>query len=128
MVVNEAMACRRPCIVSDRVGCGPDLVLPDETGVVFPHCNVPALAASMVKLARNPSQIAVMGENAHNRLRNYSVGAAVEGVLQSLAATLVRRRLHALTDSTSGTAETHAHRGSRCAAAGHRIFCVHQFL
>jgi glycosyltransferase involved in cell wall biosynthesis len=88
MVVNEAMACRRPCLISDRVGCGPDLVLSEETGVVFPHCNVPALAASMVKLARNPSQIAVMGENAHNRLQNYSIGAAVEGVLQSLTATV----------------------------------------
>jgi glycosyltransferase involved in cell wall biosynthesis len=88
MVVNEAMACWRPCLVSDRVGCGPDLVLPEKTGVVFPHCNVPALAASMVKLARNPTLIAVMGENAHNRLRNYSVGVAVEGVLESLAATI----------------------------------------
>ena len=88
MVVNEAMACRRPCLVSDRVGCGPDLVLPEETGIVFPHCNVPALAASMVRLARNPAHIAAMGRNAHDRLQSYSVEAAVEGVLQSLAATL----------------------------------------
>jgi|ERR1700722_10288192 len=88
MVVNEAMACRRPCLVSDRVGCGPDLVLPEETGIIFPHCNVPALAASMVKLARNPAHIAAMGRNAHDRLRSYSVEAAVEGVLQSLAVTL----------------------------------------
>lgn len=88
MVVNEAMACSRPCLVSDRVGCGPDLVLPEKTGVVFPHRNVPALAASMVKLARSPSQIIAMGENAHNRLLSYSVGTAVEGVLHSLAATV----------------------------------------
>ena len=98
MVVNEAMACSRPCLVSDRVGCGPDLVLPERTGVVFPHCDVPALAASMVKLARNPSQIAVMGENAHNKMRNYSVRAAVEGVLQSLAATVGPGSPHALTE------------------------------
>jgi glycosyltransferase involved in cell wall biosynthesis len=88
MVVNEAMACRRPCLVSDRVGSGPDLVLPETTGVVFPHCDVSALAASMVKLARNPAHIADMGRNAHERLRCYSVGAAVEGVLQSLAVTV----------------------------------------
>ena len=36
LVVNEAMACARPCIVSDRVGCGPDLVIPQETGSIFP--------------------------------------------------------------------------------------------
>jgi len=88
MVVNEAMACRRPCLVSDLVGCGPDLVLPEKTGIVFPHGNVPALAASMVKVARNPAHIAVMGRNAHDRLRSYSVGAAVEGVLQSLTVTV----------------------------------------
>jgi glycosyltransferase involved in cell wall biosynthesis len=88
MVVNEAMACRRPGLISDRVGCGPDLVIPEETGNVFPHGNVPALAAAMVKLARNPAQIARMGENAHNRLRGYSLQAAVNGVLQALAITV----------------------------------------
>jgi glycosyltransferase involved in cell wall biosynthesis len=88
MVVNEAMACRRPSLISDRVGCGPDLVVPEETGGIFPHNNVPALAAAMVKMARNPAQVARMGENARNRLQRYSVGLAVEGVLQSLAATV----------------------------------------
>ena len=85
LVVNEAMACGRPCIVSDRVGCGPDLVLPDKTGVVFPLGNVSALAASMVRLARNPTQLALMGANANARLSSYSIRVAVEGVLQSLA-------------------------------------------
>jgi glycosyltransferase involved in cell wall biosynthesis len=85
MVVNEAMACGRSCLISDRVGCGPDLVLPGETGIVFPHCDVPGLSAEMVKLARNPKQIEAMGANAYNRLRRYSVQAAVEGVLQALA-------------------------------------------
>ena len=84
MVVNEAMACGRPCLVSDRVGCGPDLVLPEETGIVFPHCNVPSLSAAMFKLARNPKQIETMGANAYNRMRGYSVKAAVDGVLQAL--------------------------------------------
>ncbi len=83
-----AMACSRPCLVSDRVGCAPDLVIARKTGLVFPHGNVAALATAMVELARNPSQIVAMGENAHNRLRNYSVGVAVEGVLESLAATI----------------------------------------
>jgi glycosyltransferase involved in cell wall biosynthesis len=88
MVVNEAMACRLPCLVSDRVGCHPDLVFPGETGVVFSHRNVPALTASIVKLARNPSQIAVMGETAFNRSRKFCVQTAVDGVIQALAVTV----------------------------------------
>jgi glycosyltransferase involved in cell wall biosynthesis len=89
LVVNEAMTCGCPCIVSDQVGCGPDLVIPNVTGIVFPQGDVPALSAAMNKLAQNPSQIDVMGANARDRLRHYSVSAAVEGVLESLEATSI---------------------------------------
>ncbi len=35
LAVNEAMACGRPALVSDRVGCGPDLIRPGENGQIF---------------------------------------------------------------------------------------------
>lgn len=35
LAVNEAMACGRPVLVSDRVGCHPDVVLPGKNGQVF---------------------------------------------------------------------------------------------
>lgn len=35
LAVNEALACGRPVLVSDRVGCAPDLVKPGETGEIF---------------------------------------------------------------------------------------------
>src|SRR3569833_1979071 len=37
--VNEAMACSRPALVSDRVGCAPDMVEPGVTGDVFESGN-----------------------------------------------------------------------------------------
>jgi len=95
LVVNEAMACARPCIVSDRVGCGPDLVIPQETGGIFPLGDVDALANSMLELARNPERMISMGIDAQSRLRNYSVETAVDGIIQSLAATLGPRVLYA---------------------------------
>ena len=86
LVVNEAMACARPCIVSDRVGCGPDLVIPQETGTVFPLGKVEALADSMLAFAGNPARIISMGIAAQNRLKNYSIETAVDGVVESLTA------------------------------------------
>src|ERR1019366_8928098 len=94
LVVNEAMACARPCIVSDRVGCGPDLVIPQETGAIFPLGDVNALANSMLELAGNPERMISMGLEARSRLRNYSIETAVDGIIQSLAATLDPRVLH----------------------------------
>lgn len=92
MVVNEAMACGRPSLVSDRVGCGPDLVMAHETGGIYPHGNVAALSSAMVDMAANPVQSAEMGRKAQSHLRrSYSVQAAVEGVLQALQATVGAR-------------------------------------
>jgi glycosyltransferase involved in cell wall biosynthesis len=95
LVVNEAMACGLPCIVSDRVGCGPDLVIPEKTGSIFRLGDVDALANSMLELAESPERIISMGVEAKNRLRNYSVDTAVKGIIESLAATLGIPFLHA---------------------------------
>jgi glycosyltransferase involved in cell wall biosynthesis len=95
LVVNEAMACARPCIISDRVGCGPDLVIPQETGSIFPLGNVEALADSMLAFAGNPDRIISMGIAAQNRLKNYSIETAVDGVVESLAAMAEPRVSHA---------------------------------
>jgi len=88
LVVNEAMACGRPCIVSDRVGCGPDLVIPQKTGSIFLLGNVVGLANSMLEFAENPERMISMGVEARSRLRSYSVDAAVNGIIESLTATL----------------------------------------
>lgn len=91
MVVNEAMACSRPAVVSDRVGCGPDLITPEQTGLIFPHGDVAALSSSMVNLSRRRRKISEMGHNAQTRLERYSLQAAVGGVLQALESTAKER-------------------------------------
>jgi glycosyltransferase involved in cell wall biosynthesis len=95
LVVNEAMACARTCIVSDRVGCGPDLVIPQKTGFIFPLGDVVALADSMVRFSVNPEGLISMGIDARSRLKNYSVETAVDGVIQSLETPLEPRVWHA---------------------------------
>jgi glycosyltransferase involved in cell wall biosynthesis len=98
LVVNEAMACGRPCIVSDHVGCGPDLIEVGRTGAVFPLGDVDGLVALMIEFARQPSRLAIMGVHARERVEKCSVQTAVEGVLQSLAAITDSRALHAIAD------------------------------
>jgi glycosyltransferase involved in cell wall biosynthesis len=41
------MACSVPAIVSDAVGCGPDLVVPGATGATFPLGDIAALAGAI---------------------------------------------------------------------------------
>jgi glycosyltransferase involved in cell wall biosynthesis len=44
LVVNEAFACGLPAIVSDRVGCAPDMIMDGLTGTIIPVGNVERLA------------------------------------------------------------------------------------
>jgi glycosyltransferase involved in cell wall biosynthesis len=89
MVVNEAMASGLPCMVSDRVGCGPDLINCGETGDIYPMGNVDALTSLMVRYA-DSGRLAEMGQNAKNKMQSYSVPAAADALLTAVEA--VRRR------------------------------------
>jgi len=54
LVVNEAMACGLPVLVSDRCGCAPDLVVEGENGWTFDPLDVSALAELMIRVAALP--------------------------------------------------------------------------
>lgn len=47
LVVNEAMACGVPAVVSDAVGCAPDLIDTGATGAIFPFGDTVALAGAI---------------------------------------------------------------------------------
>jgi glycosyltransferase involved in cell wall biosynthesis len=81
LVVNEAMACGVPAVVSDAVGCGPDLIEPGVTGAVAPLDDVPALAtaiASVLALDIGMTRSALAG-----RMETYSPARAAEGLLEA---------------------------------------------
>jgi len=85
LVVNEAMACGLPAIVSRTVGCAPDLIVPGRTGYVFDTGSVDALAAAMRTLAadlerdRGGVNTAVL-----ETISRYSCQRAVRGALDAL--------------------------------------------
>ena len=91
LVVNEAMACGLPAIVSDQVGCGPDLVSDGVTGATFPMGDVDALARRLIELAADRSRLCAMGTKACERVSaNYSVERATEGTVAAIDAAMAR--------------------------------------
>jgi glycosyltransferase involved in cell wall biosynthesis len=86
IVVNEAMLSGLPCIVSDQVGCGPDLVAGQGTGDVFPLHDEAALAFAMVRLARDPERRRACRRRARALMQSYSIATAVEGTVNAVAA------------------------------------------
>jgi glycosyltransferase involved in cell wall biosynthesis len=86
LVVNEAMACGLPAVVSDAVGCAPDLIQEGKTGAVFSLGDVKMLANILSALAANPLRLCTMGQRACAGLQPHSVQAAVQGVLDAVSA------------------------------------------
>lgn len=72
LVVNEAMVCGLPVVVSDRVGAGRDLVIPEETGFIYPVRDVEALAEILRRLLTGPELRHRMGKAARKRMETWS--------------------------------------------------------
>lgn len=72
LVVNEAMACGLPVILSRAAGCSPDLVKQDWNGVLVPPKDIPSLTAAMVKLATNRDLCRTMGLHSFEHISHYS--------------------------------------------------------
>jgi glycosyltransferase involved in cell wall biosynthesis len=89
LVVNEAMCCALPAIVSDQVGCGPDLVEDGVTGAVYPAGDVDALAKLLIACSADVAGLRAMGARARDRVQSrYSVARAVEGALAAIDAAM----------------------------------------
>jgi glycosyltransferase involved in cell wall biosynthesis len=86
LVVNEAMACGIPAVVSAAVGCSPDLVVDGETGYVHPDGDVAAMASLFGRLADDRARTRSMGARARALAERYTPAAAADGVLSAMGA------------------------------------------
>ena len=87
LVVNEAMCAGLPVVVSDLVGCSPDLVEPGENGYIYKCGDVDQLAEKLGALIMSPEARLRMGERSLRKIGFYSYGEDVrilEGYLKSL--------------------------------------------
>jgi glycosyltransferase involved in cell wall biosynthesis len=88
LVVNEAMACSRPAIVSDHVGCQRDLVEDGVTGFVFPLDDTDALAGALCKAAG--SNLQRMGLAAYARVTaTCTISRATSATLDTVNSLLI---------------------------------------
>jgi glycosyltransferase involved in cell wall biosynthesis len=90
LVVNEAMACGLPAVVSDAVGCGPDLVEEGRTGAVFPLGDTASFARAIERvLDLDPacSRTAIS-----EKMSVYSPRRAAQGIMDLAGAFAARHR------------------------------------
>jgi len=81
LVVNESLACGTPCIVSDGVGCAPDLIRPGVTGEIFPAGDIPALAGAISRLRMKQSEQGDFAEDCRRVVSRYTFSVATDGLV-----------------------------------------------
>ena len=84
LVVNEAMNAAKPVVVSDRVGCAPDLVREGVNGFVFPVGDIAALAERLRWLTEDPELAHRMGQESLRIIDKWNFDADVKGLLEAL--------------------------------------------
>lgn len=87
LVVNEAMACGATAIVSDQVGCWPDLVDPQN---VFPCGDVRALARIMAEVIRSPESLRASKARAVSRISTWGLRETADGFVAGAQLALER--------------------------------------
>lgn len=92
VVVNEAMLCHCPVIISDRVGAGFDLVRETGTGFIYPSGNVEALATILSVALADRGKLKEMSRAAVMRMETWSWREHLEGTVTALEQVCARAR------------------------------------
>jgi glycosyltransferase involved in cell wall biosynthesis len=92
LVVNEAMSCGLPVIVTSVAGCGLDLVQDGWNGFVVPPGDSSQLAAAMARLAGSPEMRMEMGLRGRERIEAYSPAAWADGLVRAMELAGERQR------------------------------------
>jgi len=72
LVVNEAMACGLPVLVSKRCGCMPELCRPGENGYDFDPCDTDEIVGLMLRVSSGKVDLRVMGEVSRRIVSNFT--------------------------------------------------------
>jgi glycosyltransferase involved in cell wall biosynthesis len=84
VVVNEAAACGLPLVLSNRVGAAADLLVDGENGTLVAAGDVPAAAAAIRRLARDPELRAAQGARSREIVSGWGYGPSVESFVEAV--------------------------------------------
>jgi glycosyltransferase involved in cell wall biosynthesis len=82
LVVNEALHHGLPCVVSDAVGCAPDLVLPGRSGEIFSSNSSDALSGALQAVHAYIGTTGIR-ETCRNAVSGYTVQVAASGIFKA---------------------------------------------
>jgi glycosyltransferase involved in cell wall biosynthesis len=85
LIVNEVMNAGRAVIVSDEVGCQPDLIEDGIEGCVFPAGDVSALTDALRRVLATPETAVVMGRRGLAKIRTWDFEQDVRGLRRAIA-------------------------------------------
>ena len=91
LVVNDALHHGLPCIVSEAVGCAPDLIEPGLTGEVFTTGSAGSLAAAIGSLLPLTDQAEIRAK-CREKVSGYTVEKAAEGIARAFSAVVCAQR------------------------------------
>jgi glycosyltransferase involved in cell wall biosynthesis len=83
LAVNEALACGRPVLVSDRVGCAADVVDPG-CGSKFEWSDLTALENAVNELVGNAGKLSMMGRAAAERAWMFDITATEAALITAI--------------------------------------------
>jgi len=92
VVVNEAMCCRCPVVVSDRVGAAHDLVAPVAPQFIFPCADVDALAHILKDVLSDRIRLRSVAETALAHIQTWSPERNIAASLDAIRIAVTRVR------------------------------------
>lgn len=92
VVVNEAMCCGCPVMVSDQVGAGRDLVAPVNAEFIFPAGDVDALARLLLGAAADRSRLLEISARGLTHMQTWSPEQNIAATVTAIARAVQHRR------------------------------------
>ncbi|MHB8208958.1 glycosyltransferase family 4 protein [Mucilaginibacter sp.] len=81
LAVNEAMACGKAVLISDKVGCSIDLVIPGKNGDIFEAANVGDLTKKLTQLInKGKNDLLQMGKYSQQIIKTWDFETQVKAI------------------------------------------------